>query len=409
MQTDPYGGEKLGSVAGVLALVAGVVLFFLLVYFIRPALSPILITLALVFLLNPLRQNLFVRRIVWLGLLLFAAWFLITLGSVLTPFVLAFLLAYIFNPLVSFLEGRKIARWASSLGILIILLGGAAVMFILTVPIIIAQFQGILRSISDFVSASVEAVKSGRVFAFLAQAGVPVDELQDIVSRELPSRLDVLLKSLLEGAFGFFTGVTAIISQVVDAIIIPFVAFYLLKDFPAVIDALASLVPERLRSGVTDYFVEVDHLLGRYIRGILLVALIQAIAVTLGLWLIGVRYALVLGMMSGILNLIPFVGFYFSLVVSAVVAALSGDPAFMKVLGVILLYVGLNLFENVVLGPKVIGKQVGLHPVLLILSLAVFSYFFGFVGLLIAVPVTAILLMSLRMRMAVSTSPVASP
>lgn len=399
MQTDPSGGEKFQSAAAVLILAAGIVLFFLLLYFIRPALSPVLVGVAFVLLLHPFRNYPFVRRIIWLGVLMFGAWLVITLSSVLTPFVLAFLLAYVFNPLVSYLEGRKVARWASSLGILVILLGGAAAMFVILVPIIIGQFQGILASISAFVTVSVEEVKSGRLFAFLAQAGIPVAQLQEIVSRELPSRLDVLLKSLLEGAFSFFTGLTAVISQVVDAVIIPFVAFYLMKDFPAFINAIGSLIPENLRPGAGRFFKEADEMLGRYIRGILLVACIQAIAVSAGLWLIGVRYALVLGIMSGVLNLIPFVGFYFSLVVSAVVAILSGEPIVARVISVVVLYVGLNLFENLVLGPKVIGKRVGLHPVLLILSLAVFSYFFGFVGLLIAVPVTAILLMILRMRM----------
>jgi predicted PurR-regulated permease PerM len=126
------------------------------------------------------------------------------------------------------------------------------------------------------------------------------------------------------------------------------------------------------------------------------VAIIQGTIAAIGLWIIGVKYALVLGIMTGILDFIPYVGLITSLVVSCIVALFSGDPVLVKIAAVVILYLAQKLLEATVLGPKIIGTQVGVHPVLLILCLLVFGYFLGFVGLLIAVPATALILAALN-------------
>ena len=121
-------------------------------------------------------------------------------------------------------------------------------------------------------------------------------------------------------------------------------------------------------------------------------ATIQGCISATALWFIGVQYPLVLGIMTGVLNFIPYVGLLVSLMVSSIVALFSGEPVVVKVCGVVILYLSQKLLEATVLGPKIIGAQVGLHPVLLILCLMVFGYFMGLVGMLIAVPATALIL-----------------
>ena len=140
----------------------------------------------------------------------------------------------------------------------------------------------------------------------------------------------------------------------------------------------------------------IDEIMGRYVRGAVLVAIIQGVISASVLALIGVRYALVLGLMTGVLNFIPYIGLVTSLVVASIVALFSGGPVWTKVLAVVILYLSQKLLEATVLGPKIIGPQVGLHPVVLILCLLLFGYFLGFVGLLIAVPATALLLSALE-------------
>jgi predicted PurR-regulated permease PerM len=142
----------------------------------------------------------------------------------------------------------------------------------------------------------------------------------------------------------------------------------------------------------------VDWVMGRYVRGAVFVALIQGAIAALALWIIGVSSPLVLGLMTGLLDFIPYIGLATSLAVASIVALFSGEPVGTKVLAVVIVYLSQKLLEATVLAPKIIGAQVGLHPVVLILSLLVFGYFLGFLGLLIAVPVTALLLVVLEGR-----------
>jgi predicted PurR-regulated permease PerM len=391
----PMHTQSFGKASETIVLVTGLILLLALIYVILPSLSPFLLLGAILFLLYPARQHLYIRRIMWLAALLFVAWFFSTLVGVLTPFILAFVLAYLFNPVVNYFERWSVRRWITSLVIMFVLLGTIVSVFVLFVPVMVEQFSNIIGNISNFVRVSIEYMRSSDFTASLAQYGIPVERIQQMISQEFPQRLEAILKSVLEGAFGFFSSLTSVIGRVVDAIIIPFVAFYLLKDYPSIIDRVASFIPDARRDTVSRYFGKVDVLLGHYVRGILIVALIQGVCVAVGLTLIGVQNSLVLGIMSGTLSLVPFVGFYSSLVISAIVALLSGGAVVTKVVLVIALYVSLNILENTVLAPRIIGSKVGIHPALLILSLTVFGYFLGFVGLLIAVPVTAVILLTL--------------
>jgi predicted PurR-regulated permease PerM len=170
--------------------------------------------------------------------------------------------------------------------------------------------------------------------------------------------------------------------------------FYLLKDFPSISARFYQAFPEGRRDTVRSLIARIDGVLGGYFRGAVIVAIIQGTISALALWLMGVNYALVLGVMTAILNFIPYVGLVISLVVASMVALFSGEPVLTKVAGVVVLYLSQKLLEATVLGPKIIGPQVGLHPVVLILCLMVFGYFLGFIGLLIAVPATALLLLA---------------
>ena len=208
-----------------------------------------------------------------------------------------------------------------------------------------------------------------------------------------------MLTTLFEGLFGFVTGASSLMFHLINLIIIPFLFFYLVKDFPHLLEGATSLIPSASRKQVRAIGRKVDEILGKYFRGAIIVAIIQGTISTIGLTIIGVNYALVLGIMSGILDFIPYVGLLTSLVVSCIVATLSGDPVLTKVISVIVLYLSQKLLEAVVLGPKIIGSQVGMHPVLLILSLLVFGYFLGFIGILIAVPATALMVAFLNEAM----------
>lgn len=383
------------SVAETVVLIAATMLLLVLGYTVLPILSPFVAVGAVVYLLYPLRHSQLPGRLLWLSVMLFALWFLYSVLGLLAPFIIAFLTAYILNPLVTRLEQRKVPRWVSSLVIVLLLIGVVAAIVLFVMPLAVSQFTGILAGINIIVTDLAELLKSGVIFEVLEEYGMPVDKAREFISEQVPPRLENVLTNLFEGVFEFVTGVSSLVLQIINAAIIPFLIFYILMDFPKITARAVALVPPHRQARFVQVWTGIDALVGRYIRGAITVAIIQGIIAATGLWLIGVKYSLVLGIMTGILNFIPYVGLITSLVVSSIVAIFSGDPILLKILGVVILYLSQKLLEATVLAPKIIGGQVGLHPVLLIMCLLIFGYFLGFVGLLIAVPATAIIIAAL--------------
>jgi predicted PurR-regulated permease PerM len=223
-----------------------------------------------------------------------------------------------------------------------------------------------------------------------------VEKIKEAITQEISPRLESLLKTLVEGVFGILTSLTSLVMHLLNAIVVPFLVFYLLKDFRVVTHRFLMLVPRTSRERVSELAGGVDTLLGKYFRGAIVVALLQGTIASLGLWAIGVNYPLVLGIIHGLLDFVPYVGFFASLLIASIVAFFGEGAVWTKVMWVVALYVSQKLLEDTVFVPRIIGKQVGLHPVLLILSLLVFGQFLGFVGLLIAVPATALIIAGVK-------------
>jgi len=187
-----------------------------------------------------------------------------------------------------------------------------------------------------------------------------------------------------------------VVSRIINLVIIPFLAFYVLKDFPLIKHRAKMLFPQAKRARAQEYYKRIDELLGRYIRGAITVAFINAVLVASFFWIFGIQYPLVMGIVAGVLDLIPYFGLIIMLLLSIVVAFYSGAPVPAHIILAASTIAGLHVLEAAVLSPKIIGSKVGIHPALLILSLLIFSFFLGFIGLLIAVPTTAILILLFR-------------
>lgn len=388
MRPEP---ESERSLPQVILLVLGTILLLALGYAVSPVLSPFVLVGSLIYVLYPLREHPLPLRIIWLSVFLFVLWFLHSIIGILAPFIVDFLGAYILNPLVTMLERRRIPRWISSLMavLLVVGIGVSSVFFIL--PAAAKEFQGIIAGTSLIVKDLTRLMESGIVFDVLSSYGIPVEQARDMIGQELTPKLEGLLTALFQGLLNLVTGVSSLAMHIINIVIIPFLIFYLLMDYPQILERFYRLVPSRAKESVMKVTRITDEVLGSYLRGAIIVAFIQGSIAATGLWLLGVKYSLVLGIMTGLLNFIPYVGLMTSLVISSIVAMFSGGPIVLKVVGVVFLYLSQKLLEATVLGPKIIGSRVGLHPVLLILCLLVFGHFLGLVGMLIAVPATALI------------------
>jgi len=353
--------------------------------------SPFIVLGVILFILLPFKRSRLIRVLLWLSVIIFTLWFLHSLSQILIPFIIAFLISYILNPLVDKLTTKKIPRTLSCLLILIGFIAIIVLAAIFIVPVIILQFTEFINTL-PMTFKGVQGWFQVVLIPWLSTTGIPTQDLQNKIVNELPGRFDQIFYAFVGSLSGIFTGLSIILSQIINIIIIPFITFYILKDFEKIKSGAKKLFPVNAREKYVKYYHQIDELLGRYLRGALIVAFINGTLVAIILSIIGIRYSILLGALSGLLDLILYFGLLISLVLSTLVALFSGNPLIQAPL-TILTYIALNILETSFLAPRIIGKKIGLHPAVLILSLLVFSYFFGFLGLLIALPTVSIILM----------------
>ena len=172
-------------------------------------------------------------------------------------------------------------------------------------------------------------------------------------------------------------------------VIVPVVTFYLLLDWAKFTRAITDLIPPGRREQVMAFVAEYDHSLGRYIRGQLVEATLVGTLTTISLTLLGVPSALLLGVIAGVFNLIPYIGFTISIFPALVVALTMDDPAG-GLLRVITTFAAIQFLDGSITGPRIVGNSVGLHPIWIMIALAMSGAFFGFAGLLIAIPLAVL-------------------
>lgn len=316
-------------------------------------------------------------------------WFFYEILSILTPFLIAFIFAYLLNPFVLFLERKKLPRLlGTTISIFaILLIGGLILSFI--IPPFFEQI-GLLISSAPQKISELNEFFNRQVLPELNRLGVIYPEFQKFISTELPSKLNNLFNGIFNNILSVISGVSVVFNQIVNLIIIPVMTFYFLKDFDKILKAFLKLFNSDFQNKLLDISSRIDKIFGNYIRSFLMVSLINGTIVTTGLTLIGVPYAVVLGLLSALLNFIPYFGVIISFSIGFLISILSGVSGLNLIL-VPVVYFGENLLESSLIVPKIIGEKVGLHPLLILFAIFVFGYFGGIVGMLISVPVTALL------------------
>ena len=359
----------------------GVFLFVL-----QDRLSPVLVGASLFLLVFLNRRGISFE--VGVGLvagLLFGAWFVGEVGSLLWPFLISFVLAYLLAPLVRILD-----RWISrtlAIGIIAVLmlglLTGIGVVLVPKVIEEVVQFVGHLPAYGNAVQRLFE-----ELLTTLRSVGIDVSVVS--VKMWLVERLPQLGRLFAAQMTSALKNVTSGVAALLNLLMIPFVTFYVLKDYEKIQNALTSVMPRRHLDTTLSLVNRVDSVLGQYIRGQVLVCSFIAALTATGLTISGVPYAVLLGVTAGLLNLIPYVGLAISFGITSVVALLGGDALFtwLKVLAV---FAVVQSIEGNFLSPRVVGRRVGLHPAWVMFALVISGHFWGFLGLLLAIPVAAVI------------------
>ncbi len=372
-----------------LLVLGGLAAFLLLLLAYGEDPNPLIIASAAGILLWPLREYRAVRALLLAGGFLLALWLLRTLGGVLAPFVVVGILAYLLNPAVTWAEARwRVPRWASTLVLTLAFVGLLVLFVLLIVPSLAGQIQVLAAQAIELVSGLPRWVAEAEALDLLEEAGlVEREELVRQLGTFLPSQINALAGQIPAAMAGLSRSVGTLIGLITTIALVPVLLFYVLKDYLLIRDAVVQLFP-RFR-GNRDYLYRTSKVVGNYLRGQLTISLLGAIIVTIPLLLFRVPFALLIGLLAGLLNMIPNLGAILTYVIGGLLMLAFGSVADLVIVMAVL--VGQSFLEQSVLTPNIMGQSVGLHPVLIILSLFVFSAFLGFLGLLIAVPATALL------------------
>jgi predicted PurR-regulated permease PerM len=313
------------------------------------------------------------------------------LGPILTPFLIGAIIAYLGSPAVAWAERHRVPRTLGTLIAIVVILLLVLALFLVLAPLVQAEVSQMLRRLPEM---------AGQLYGHLApwlkqnfdfDLQLDLASIRQFVADNMDSAEALTLKLLS----GLKAGGMVVIGVLINLALIPVVAFYLLRDWNALVEHLDNLMPRRWLGRVRTMTAEIDRVLAEFVRGQLSVMGVLAVYYVVGLTLAGLQHAVAIGILTGLLVFIPYVGFGLGLTLGLFAALLqwSGWPGFIAVL--VVYGIG-QLLENYVLVPWLVGDRIGLHPLAVIFALLAFGELFGFAGVLMALPVSAALLVGLR-------------
>jgi predicted PurR-regulated permease PerM len=312
------------------------------------------------------------------------------LAPVLTPFVAAALLAYIGDPFADRLQKLRMPRTLAVVTVFVLTFLLLALLVLLVGPLIRNQIGALLNALPGIVTQ-------------FEQVWLPnIAEMLDMdVGEDVGIGAFVARYGDMAGSWGttVLVGLTqsgsVVFAALLSLFLVPILTFYLLRDWDAILTHLTALIPSGQRATIVGLAKDVDGMLGAFLRGQLLVMLALSIIYSIGLGLIGLEFAIAIGVVSGLVSFVPYLGLIFGIGLASLTVALEPDPL-LKLIGVVATFSIAQVIEGSVLTPKLVGDRIGLHPVLIIFAIAAGGQLFGFFGILLALPVAAVLSVLVR-------------
>ncbi len=301
--------------------------------------------------------------------------------AVLSPFLAAFIIAYILNPVVNFFTQRKIPRSIAVLIIFIVFFGSMALLIINIIPSIADELENLVEVLPNYTTRIQDFIQQLQTDYRRFNLPEGVRSIIDDSISDVEVRLIAFFDNITEKALGFFQGIIYIF-------IIPLLVYYFLRDFNVIKKYIKSIIPKKYQHQASLLIKEMDITLGAYFRGILMISFLVGTMTYLGLLFLRVEFALVLGIISGLTNVIPYFGPIIGSIPAITIALLESPALAVKVL--ILIFV-IQQVESQFISPPILGRTLGIHPLVILFVIFLGGRLFGLVGLLIAVPFTAML------------------
>jgi len=314
------------------------------------------------------------------------------LAPVITPFLMGALLAYLGDPLVDRLEARKLSRTVSVIIVFVIIFLVVLLVPVVLLPLIEQQFSALATNFPRYIDWIQQ-----NVVPFISQTF----NIDPAILNTATLKQSIVTSWREVGGFagnivsGISKSSVVLLSWLANLVLVPVVTFYLLRDWDVMMEKIRQLLPRATEPTVVKLAKECDDVLGQFLRGQVTVMVALGIVYTVGLWIVGLDLALLVGMIAGLVSFVPYLGFIVGIVLAGIAAIMQfGDMTY-------LLYVAIvfgigQALEGMLLTPLLVGDKIGLHPVAVIFAVMAGGQLFGFVGVLLALPVAAVIVVLLR-------------
>jgi len=307
-------------------------------------------------------------------------WVLYLARGVLWPFALALLLVYLLTPLVDYLTDKELPRVAATFCAYIVLFSIFTLIMLVVIPRLVDAFQEISSELPQYIDATKKYAASVQEKYRGLRLLLEREELTDWIFQGIGALTGKVAQSIVRLPAGIFLFILSLI-----------VSFYLLKDARKIRSALINYIPKEYQKEVSEFLADVDKILGGYMRGQLIIAAVVGTSIGIGLFLLRIKYAFVLGTVAGVFNVVPYFGAVIA-ITPALLLGLIKDPfSAWTFLWVILLFIGVSQVEMYFLAPRILSRKVRLHPVAIIFAIVVGGAALGILGVLLAIPALAIL------------------
>jgi len=326
----------------------------------------------------------------WLATCVVVVLLLWLLSDILLPFVAGMAIAYLLDPLTNRLERIGVNRRLAALLIVGVFVLSFVALALMLVPLLASQLYALIANMPGYVTRIYTLALSADVpwLREMLGSGDASKTFNDVVSQGA-GWLATFVRSLWSGG-------RALISLFSLIVVTPVVAYYLICDWPRFVTTVEQWIPLKHRESVHGLFAEIDAAIAGFVRGQSGVCLILGSYYALALSLVGLNFALLIGLLAGLISFIPFVGSLSGLLLGVGVAIAQFWPEWTPIVTILVIFMVGQFVEGYILAPKLVGENVGLHPVWLMFAMFAFGYLFGFVGLLVAVPVAAAMGVLLR-------------
>ncbi|MDP1658223.1 MAG: AI-2E family transporter [Methylotenera sp.] len=332
----------------------------------------------------------------WLIIAAIFVFIIYLLLPVLTPFLIAAILAYICDPLVDRLclvgiSKFKLGRTLATVLVMAGILGIITLLLLILIPLLQKESLLIAERLPGTINNIRTIIEPWLQSNFGISLAIDSAQIQEIISKNWKTAGGLLGDILkIAGSNGL-----ALIGILANILLLPVVLFYLLRDWDGFIASITRLIPRNWQKKTTSIAVEIDQVLSEFLRGQLAVMAVMSVFYVAGLWFVGLDMALAIGVIAGLLGFVPYLGPILGLGLALLVAVLQ-FTSLAQVIPVLMVFGLGQLIESMVVTPKLVGERIGLHPVAVILALLAGGQLFGFTGVLLALPVTAAIAVGLR-------------